>query len=71
LDYCLCVFYETLRMFPPVITIPKLSEEDTTLTAGNANGETRTIPVPKGTRISINVPGLHYNRENICLVTVF
>lgn len=47
-----------------VINIPKLSEEDTTLTVANANGEKLTIPVPKGTRVKINIPGLHYNREN-------
>jgi cytochrome P450 len=61
LNYSTSVFYETLRMFPPVPNIPKISEEDTTLTFGNANGEKRTIPVPKGTRIIINPPGLHYN----------
>ena len=82
------VFYETLRMFPPVwlveihfnhsllldynscmtyypqvVNIPKLSEEDTTLTVGNAAGEKLTIPVLKGVRIVVDAPGLHYNRE--------
>ena len=47
-----------------VIHIPKLTEEDTTLTVGNANGENLTIPVPKGIRVSIATPALHYNREN-------
>jgi len=61
LTYSTCVFHETLRMFPPVTNIPKLCEEDTTLTVGNANGEKRTIPVPKGVRITIDTPGLHYN----------
>ena len=51
-----------------VINIPKLSEEDTTLTVGNAAGEKRTIPVLKGVRISIDAPGLHYNREGNLLV---
>lgn len=51
-------------MYPLKVTnIPKISDEDTTLTFGNANGEKRTIPVPKGTRIIINTPGLHYNRK--------
>ena len=45
-----------------IINIPKLSEEDTTLTVGNAAGEKLTIPVLKGVRISIDPPGLHYNR---------
>jgi hypothetical protein len=46
-----------------IVNIPKLSEEDTTLTVGNAAGEKLTIPVLKGVRISIDAPGLHYNRE--------
>lgn len=47
-----------------VVNIPKLSAEDTTLTTSNAAGEKLTIPVPKGTRLLIDTPGLHYNREN-------
>jgi hypothetical protein len=42
-----------------------VSEEDTTLTVGNAAGEKLTIPVLKGVRISIDTPGLHYNRKRI------
>lgn len=78
------VYYETLRMFPPVrkigyiydqshkanwctlskVTgIPKMAAEDTSITAGNANGSSAVIPVPKGTDITLNVPGLHYNRS--------
>jgi len=59
--YSVAVFNETLRLFPPVINIPKISVEDTVLTVGNAFGEKRTVPIPKDTRISINTPGLHYN----------
>ena len=51
-----------------VINIPKLSEEDTALTVGNAAGEKLTVPVLKGVRIVIDTPGLHYNRERIYLV---
>ena len=51
-----------------VINIPKLSEEDTTLTVGNAAGEKLTIPVLKGVRIIIDTPGLHYNRERTHLI---
>jgi hypothetical protein len=47
-----------------VINVPKLTEEDTTITVGNANGENLTIPVPKGIRVSFATPALHYNREN-------
>ncbi|KDR75779.1 hypothetical protein GALMADRAFT_248468 [Galerina marginata CBS 339.88] len=61
LTYSMAVFYETLRLFPPVVNIPKYSAEDTVLSVGNADGEKRTVPIPKGTRVAINTPGLHYN----------
>ncbi|KAI0739086.1 cytochrome P450 [Daedaleopsis nitida] len=61
LSYGMAVFNETLRLFPPVITIPKQSAEDTTFTTTNAAGEKRTIPVPKGTYITVHTPGLHNN----------
>ncbi|KAF8200949.1 cytochrome P450 [Pholiota molesta] len=61
LTYSSAVFYETLRMFPPVTGVPKFAAEDTTLTASNSHGETMTVPIPKGTDITLNVPGLHYN----------
>jgi cytochrome P450 len=61
LTYSNAVFYETLRMFPPVIGIPKMAAEDTSLTTRNAKGESVIIPVPKGTDITINTAALHYN----------
>ena len=51
-----------------VINIPKVCEEDTTLTVGNAAGEKLTIPVQKGVRITIDTPGLHYNRRRTYVV---
>ncbi|KAF8903954.1 cytochrome P450 [Gymnopilus junonius] len=59
--YSMAVFNETLRLFPPVVNIPKVSAEDTVLTVGNAFGEKRTVPIPKDARVSVNTPGLHYN----------
>ncbi|KZV61166.1 cytochrome P450 [Peniophora sp. CONT] len=59
--YSMAVFYETMRIRPPVTGIPKYSVEDTTLNVRNAEGGTTTIPVPKGTYISIHTPGLHGN----------
>ncbi|EAU86414.2 614/534 cytochrome P450 [Coprinopsis cinerea okayama7 len=41
--------------------IPKVAAEDTVLTTGNMAGETKKIPVPKGTRVSFDIPGIHYN----------
>ncbi|PPQ93732.1 hypothetical protein CVT25_013072 [Psilocybe cyanescens] len=61
LTYSMAVFYETLRVFPPVVNIPKVSAEDTVLTVGNIHGEKRTVPIAKGTRVAINTPGLHFN----------
>ncbi|KAH6912981.1 614/534 cytochrome P450 [Coprinopsis sp. MPI-PUGE-AT-0042] len=57
----MAVFYETLRLFPPVTGIPKVAAEDTTLTIGNQLGETMTVPVPKGTHICIDSAALHRN----------
>ncbi|KAF9268343.1 cytochrome P450 [Marasmius fiardii PR-910] len=61
LTQSMAVIYETLRLFPPVNLIPKVSAEDTTLVSENAAGETKVIPVPRGTSIAISVIGLHYN----------
>ncbi|KAH9899278.1 cytochrome P450 [Cubamyces lactineus] len=60
-SYSMAVFNETLRLFPPVITIPKQSAEDTAFTTTNAAGERRTVPVPKGTYVTVHTPGLHNN----------
>jgi len=57
----LAVFYEALRLFPPVTGIPKFAAEDTTLVTSNIHGEKTTVPVPKGTGIVIDTPGIHYN----------
>jgi len=61
LTYSMAVFNETLRLFPPVVNIPKYSAEDTVLNVGNMHGQKRTVPIPKGTRLAINTPALHYN----------
>ncbi|TDL22861.1 cytochrome P450 [Rickenella mellea] len=61
LNYSTAVFYETLRIFPPVTAIPKMAAEDTTLVVGNQTGEKRTVVIPKGTEIMLHMPGLHYN----------
>ncbi|KAJ6462196.1 cytochrome P450 [Mycena sanguinolenta] len=59
--YSMAVFYETLRMFPPVNGIPKMSAEDTSIVVSNSDGATTAIPCPTGTNITIHLPGLHYN----------
>ncbi|KAG2144406.1 cytochrome P450 [Suillus bovinus] len=61
LAYSSAVFNEALRMFPPVSVVPKLSIEDTTFTLTDANGTMKTVVVPKGLELTLDVPGLHYN----------
>ncbi|KDR79325.1 hypothetical protein GALMADRAFT_243295 [Galerina marginata CBS 339.88] len=61
LTYAMAVFYETLRMFPPGTSIPKVAAEDTSLVASNSHGEQITVPIPKGTAVIISTPGIHYN----------
>ncbi|KAH8119953.1 cytochrome P450 [Phellopilus nigrolimitatus] len=75
----MAVFYETLRLFPPVNVIPKVAVEDTTLSFSPAvrssqecatkdyRGPRRTVHIPKDARISIHTPGLHYNRTHVIL----
>ncbi|PPQ65685.1 hypothetical protein CVT26_000317 [Gymnopilus dilepis] len=61
--YSMAVFYETLRMFPPVTGIPKEAAEDTSLLTTGANGQQVRVPIPKGTDITISTPGLHFNLQ--------
>jgi len=61
LNYVQCVVNETLRMFPPVIVIPKEAAEDCTLTTTNDAGEKINLVVPKGSGINLGIVGLHYN----------
>jgi len=57
----LAVLYETLRLFPVAMNIPKIAAQDTTLTVNSVDGGKTTFPVPSGTGIDIHVAGLHYN----------
>ncbi|PPQ79020.1 hypothetical protein CVT25_002329 [Psilocybe cyanescens] len=61
LTYATAVLYESMRMYPVITHIPKISVEDTSLVATNANGDKITVPVPKGTDVNILSAGLHYN----------
>nr|BAL05139.1 cytochrome P450 [Phanerodontia chrysosporium] len=61
LSYCSAVLYETLRLFPPVIGIPKKATEDTVLSTVDRDGNPIAVPVPVGSSVAIHVPGVHYN----------
>ncbi|EMD41758.1 hypothetical protein CERSUDRAFT_147048 [Gelatoporia subvermispora B] len=63
-SYPLAVFYETLRMFPPVAGLPKVCEADTMLMASNPDGDNLPVFVQKGTRVWINAAGLHYHPQH-------
>jgi len=51
------------RFLTQVMAIPKYSAEDTTLVVGNEAGETTVLAIPAGSRVTVDVVGLHYNRE--------
>ncbi|KDQ08116.1 hypothetical protein BOTBODRAFT_180138 [Botryobasidium botryosum FD-172 SS1] len=68
----LAVLYETMRLFPPVPDPFRAAARDTTLSTYPAfqehvKGETstqnerRTIFIPKGSTVSMDVPGFNYN----------
>ncbi|KAI0052105.1 614/534 cytochrome P450 [Auriscalpium vulgare] len=59
--YALAVLYETLRLAPAVVSIPKESAEDTSLVVTSIAGEKQSIPLLKGTDIVIYTTGLHAN----------
>lgn len=40
-----------------------MSAEDTVLVSSCVSGHKVTIPIPQGTHITVDVVGLHYNRE--------
>jgi cytochrome P450 len=66
LNLVLGALYEAMRMFPPVVGIPKKASEDTTLTYqtipdAEGNSRTETVFVPKGTDVLIDTPALHNN----------
>ncbi|KLO08418.1 614/534 cytochrome P450 [Schizopora paradoxa] len=62
LNYVLAVFYETLRLFPPVGFVAKKAAEDTTLTTINTEtNDVVNVPIPKNSMITIYTNGLHYN----------
>ena len=45
------------------MAIPKSSAENTTFTLTDTNNKVRTVNVPQGIGISMDVAGLHYNRK--------
>jgi len=54
LTYTMCVIQETLRMYPPVTSIPKITRKDQTLMNGKYS-------FPAGSEVNLNTIGVHYN----------
>ncbi|KAF8138095.1 cytochrome P450, partial [Mycena galopus ATCC 62051] len=63
LDKVLAIFYEATRMIPAGHGVIREAGEDTVLTVQNPVGEegTKTIPIPKGTEIVLDMIGVQYN----------
>jgi len=63
LDKVLAVFYEALRLFPAGHIMIREATEDTVLNIPNSQGEdgTRSIPVPKGLQVIVDMVGVQYN----------
>lgn len=67
--YALGTVQEALRMYTPVLFIPKVALEDTTLPASTVPTEEGQSPieteifVPKGTRVAVLSSSIHFNRE--------
>lgn len=61
--YGLAVTHESLRMFPPILSLWRYSGHDTVLTTFSTDGRNTpiTFPVPQGTKIMVSIAGLHYN----------
>jgi len=61
----LAVMLETLRLFPPIIRMPKKAANDTTLSihvsSGEFEGQRKSVFIPKGSYVFLNAIGMHYN----------
>lgn len=69
LRYALAVFFETLRLYPSVVVVPKFAMEDSLVPVqhfrkrGDASSSegVKKVLIPKYAEILIDVPALHYN----------
>ena len=55
-------YWPKLTITPQATLVIKAATEDTSIVAGNINGEKKSIPIAKGTDIVIDILGTHYNR---------
>ena len=68
LPYCQGVMNEALRLFPPIVTVPKLCTADTTLTLPTSSSSLSPSPssfrVPKGAEVFLHVYSVHRNPKH-------
>ncbi|KAL2864323.1 cytochrome P450 [Aspergillus lucknowensis] len=55
----LCVMLETMRLYPPIVTVPKWTGN----TARTVRYQGRDLVLEPGVNISLNMNGLHYSEE--------
>lgn len=64
--YSLAVFFETLRLYPSVVVIPKYSMEDTAVPvirySETGEQQKEQISIPEGGEVLLDAVALHYNR---------
>ncbi|TFK27615.1 cytochrome P450 [Coprinopsis marcescibilis] len=61
---CTAVLYETMRVFPPVSYVKsKVCGRGYHLDITNRSGEKKTIPIPKGSTLTVDAAGLHYKPQ--------
>ena len=72
LRYVLACYNESVRLFPPVNIIPKVANVDTTIPYHDLVADERRVQsVPKGSKIMLDVVGLHYNPRHWAEPEVF
>ena len=69
LPYCQGVMNEALRLFPPVVIIPKLCTADTTLTVPPSSSlpsssSSSSFRIPKGANVFLHIYALHRNPKH-------
>ncbi|CEL06620.1 hypothetical protein ASPCAL09792 [Aspergillus calidoustus] len=55
----LCVMLETMRLYPPVVTVPKWTGNE----VRSIHYQDRDVPLGQGININLNMNGLHYSEE--------
>ncbi|KAL2788298.1 cytochrome P450 [Aspergillus keveii] len=55
----LCVMLETMRLYPPVVMVPKWTGN----VARSIHYQDRDVPLEQGVNLNLNMNGLHYSEE--------